>query len=81
MEMTMSENTHARALQVTEAEEEAWKRLEDLEQRSKALKTLYSEATIASEEWTNSLSPNEIARFTLKQAYRAGYFDALCKKL
>lgn len=77
----MSENTHAHALQVTEAEEEAWKKLEDLEQRSKALKTLYSEATIASEEWTSSLSPNEIARFTLKQAYRAGYFDALWKNL
>lgn len=72
--------THARALQGTDAEEEAWQRLEN-QQKSKELQEKYIFANIAAIEWIDSLSRSELSLVTIRKAYASGYFDALCKKL
>jgi hypothetical protein len=70
----------ARALQGTDAEEEAWLKLED-QQRAEAIKLNYLLANTAAIEWIDSLSRSELSLVTLRKAYASGYFDALCKKL
>jgi hypothetical protein len=71
---------HARALQGTEGEEEAWQQLED-QQRVERWKEAYLLANTAAIEWIDSLSRGELSLVTLRKAYASGYFDALCKKL
>ena len=70
----------ARALQGTDAEEEAWQQLED-QQRADKVKEAYLLANTAAIEWIDSLSRSELSLVTLRKAYASGYFDALCKKL
>ena len=72
--------THARALQGTEAEEEAWLKLEET-QRADKVKEAYLLANTAAIEWIDSLSLSELSLVTIRKAYASGYFDALCKKL
>lgn len=72
--------THARALQATEAEEEAWQQLED-QQRADKVKEAYLVANTAAIEWVDGLSRSELSLVTLRKSYAQGYFDALCKKL
>jgi hypothetical protein len=68
----------ARALQSTEAEEEAWQQLEET-QRAETIKLNYLLANTAAIEWIDSLSRSELSLVTLRKAYASGYFDALCK--
>ena len=70
----------AHALQGTEAEEEAWLKLEET-QRADKIKEAYLLANTAAIEWIDSLSRSELSLVTLRKAYASGYFDALCKKL
>jgi hypothetical protein len=72
--------TYARALQATDAEEEAWQQLED-QQRVERWKESYLLANTAAIEWIDSLSRSELSLVTIRKAYASGYFDALCKKL
>ena len=72
--------THARALQGTEAEEEAWQQLEET-QRAERVKEAYLLANTAAIEWIDSLSRSELSLVTIRKAYASGYFDALCKNL
>ena len=76
----MIENTYAHALQGTEAEEEAWLKLEET-QRADQVKEAYLLANTAAIEWIDSLSRSELSLVTLRKAYASGYFDALCKNL
>ena len=72
--------THARALQGTEAEEEAWQKIWDT-QRADKVKEAYLLSNTAAIEWIDSLSRGELSLMTLRKAYASGYFDALCKNL
>jgi hypothetical protein len=76
----IEENTHARTLQGTETEEEAWLKLES-QQRADKVKEAYLVANTAAIEWIDSLSRSELSLVTLRKAYASGYFDALCKNL
>ena len=78
--MAIEKITHARALQGTEAEEEAWQQLEET-QRADQVKESYLLANTAAIEWIDGLSRSELSLVTLRKAYASGYFDALCKKL
>ena len=78
--MAIEKNTHARALQGTEAEEEAWLKLEET-QRAERVKEAYLLANTAAIEWIDSLSRSELSLVTIRKAYASGYFDALCKNL
>ena len=80
MNSPIKENTHARALQGTDAEEEAWQQLES-QQRAEKVKESYLLANTAAIEWIDSLSRSELSLVTIRKAYASGYFDALCKKL
>jgi hypothetical protein len=71
---------HARALQGTDAEEEAWQQLED-QQRADKVKEAYLLANTAAIEWIDSLSRSEVSLVTLRKSYAQGYFDALRKNL
>jgi len=71
--------THARALQSTEAEEEAWHQLEQT-QRADKVKEAYLLANTAAIEWIDSLSRSELSLVTLRKAYASGYFDALIRR-
>ena len=80
MNSPIKENTPARALQGTEAEEEAWLKLEET-QRADKVKEAYLLANTAAIEWIESLSRSELSLVTIRKAYASGYFDALCKNL
>jgi len=69
----------ARALQGTDAEEEAWQQLED-QQRADKVKEAYLLANTAAIEWIDSLSRGELSLVTLRKAYASGYFDALIRR-
>lgn len=71
--------TPARALQGTEAEEEAWLKLEQT-QRADKVKEAYLLANTAAIEWIDSLSRSELFLVTLRKAYASGYFDALIRR-
>ena len=72
--------THARMLQGTEQEEEAWLKLEN-EQEQEAIELKIVEANTAAIQWVEELTPSEMSLVTLRKAYASGYFDALCKNL
>ena len=78
--MSIEKIAPARVLQGTDAEEEAWRQLED-QQRADKVKEAYLLANTAAIEWIDSLSRSELSLVTLRKAYASGYFDALCKKL
>ena len=80
MNSPIRENTYARALQGTEAEEEAWQQLEET-QRADKVKEAYLLANTAAIEWIDGLSRSELSLVTIRKAYASGYFDALCKNL
>jgi hypothetical protein len=71
--------THARALQSTEAEEEAWHQLEQT-QRADKVKEAYLLSSTAAIEWIDSLSRGELSLVTLRKSYAQGYFDALIRR-
>ena len=80
MNSPIKENTHARTLQGTDAEEQAWQQLEET-QRAERVKEAYLLANTAAIEWIDGLSRSELSLVTLRKAYASGYFDALCKNL
>ena len=80
MNSPIKENPPARALQGTDAEEEAWQQLES-QQRAERVKEAYLLANTAAIEWIDSLSRSELSLVTIRKANASGYFDALCKKL
>jgi len=77
--MAIEKNSHARALQGTDAEEEAWQQLED-QQRADKVKEAYLLANTAAIEWIDSLSRSELSLVTLRKAYASGYFNALIRR-
>ena len=77
--MAIEKNSHARALQGTDAEEEAWQQLED-QQRADKVKESYLLANTAAIEWIDSLSRSELSLVTLRKAYASGYFNALIRR-
>ena len=78
--MSIEKITPARALQGTDAEEEAWQQLES-QQRADRVKEAYLLANTAAIEWIDGLSRSELSLVTIRKAYASGYFDALCKNL
>ena len=80
MNSPIKENTHARTLQGTDAEEEAWQQLEN-EQEQEAIELRIVEANTAAVQWVEELTPSELSLVTLRKSYAQGYFDALCKNL
>jgi hypothetical protein len=80
MNSPIEKNPPARALQGTDAEEEAWLKLEQT-QRADKVKEAYLLSNTAAIEWIDSLSRSELSLVTLRKAYASGYFEALCKKL
>ena len=75
----IEENTHARALQGTDAEEEAWQQLEN-EQEQEAIELRIVKANTAAVQWVEELTPSELSLVTLRKAYASGYFDALIRR-